>query len=749
VRKWRISRSSVAMVGAMVALGIPAAAIAVPVAPSTPKTGSLTQVGPLAEHGFPAWYKDSNGVRLEACVTLDDPMCPTLPDEVPNPDEPVSYPDNFPGEFFYQLAGATVTDATDGIDLSVGMDLEGAWAAEEVVDGDQMVFGRIRIRDKGIPDGQYRVIHPYGVDEFNADGGINYTQDIGTTPGAFGQALASRVGPFLKWDPAVAPAAPAGYVGDPGVDHKVVGSPYGTNYVAVQRKNAEGQWVELARTDLFNIQGRLAKNAGVDIKQATYSTNTSGDGFVDVYASSLDEGQSLQVQDAGLGFSQTHMRGAGGNYFAHLATTNAPDGKSVTVVNASDNPVATKTLKLVDVVTVSSATYDADSGKLTVTAQSSDKDSSPGALTVLGTTFTGNTVTIDTPAPPATVTVTSSKGGSTTVPVTAGGAGMKADKPEAAGFATPIDAAPGQQVTLNGTGSQGQITSYKWEQVDAQRETGETDPTTGAPVMETVPKTSENTVTLSNAAGSTTTFTAPQVEGPIAFTLVVSGPGGTSDPVKVSVDVKAKTTTDPGTGNPVPATLAAKAGDDQTVRRGTLASLDGSSSVLADTYKWEQVIPTSGQQPPTVTINGPNTAKPTFTFPKMPLPALNATTYTVNQQPITLKLTVTGQNGATATDEVVVRPQPETLAITAAEFRAGSEWRVSGTSTILAGQRVAVMYGQPGTGTGRVIGFANVDALGAWSFRGNAAAVPPQAITTVSAVSEMGDDQTGFVFRRR
>src|SRR5215210_8309181 len=146
-------RSAVATVGAAIALAIPVTAIAVPVAPDTPRTGSLTQVGPLAGHGFPAWYKDSNGVRLEACVTLDDPLCSTLPDEVPNPDEPISYPDNFPGEFFYQLAGATVTDATDGIDLSIGMDLEGAWAAEEVVEGDQMVFGRIRIRDKGIPDG--------------------------------------------------------------------------------------------------------------------------------------------------------------------------------------------------------------------------------------------------------------------------------------------------------------------------------------------------------------------------------------------------------------------------------------------------------------------------------------------------------------------------------------------------------------------------------------------------------------------
>ena len=225
--------------------GAATGALAVPVAPTASdgtlkvRTGRLVEVGPTAEHGFPAWYRDSNGVRLEACTTLDDPLCATLPDEVPDPDAPVSYPDNFPGEFFYQLAGATV--AGPGVDMTVGMDLEGAWAAEEVVEGDQMVFGRVRIRDKSIADGEYRVTHPYGVDQFVVEGdGINYTQDIGTTPGAFGQALASRVGPFLRWDPAVAPAAPAGYVGDPGVEHEVVGSPYGTNFVAVERRDGDG-----------------------------------------------------------------------------------------------------------------------------------------------------------------------------------------------------------------------------------------------------------------------------------------------------------------------------------------------------------------------------------------------------------------------------------------------------------------------------------------------------------------------------
>src|ERR671921_2977677 len=105
------------------------------VSPSTPRDGSLVQVGPIADHGFPTWYRDSNGIRLEACTTLDDQLCSTLPDEVPNPDAPVSYPDNFPGEFFYQLAGASLT-MTNGVDAEVGLDLEGAWPAEELRQGD-------------------------------------------------------------------------------------------------------------------------------------------------------------------------------------------------------------------------------------------------------------------------------------------------------------------------------------------------------------------------------------------------------------------------------------------------------------------------------------------------------------------------------------------------------------------------------------------------------------------------------------
>src|SRR3954469_21882633 len=294
MRRTRSRRTVTAGLAVAVLLtSVTAGAVALPVDPGSARDGSLTQVGPLADHGFPAWYRDSNNVRLEACTTLDDPLCSALPDTVPNPDAPVSYPENFPDEFFYQLASANVTMA-NGVVATVGMDLEGAWAAEKVRPGDQMVFGRVRIRFDAPAGARYRITHPYGIDEIVAtDRGVNMTEDIGTAPGAFGDAMKSRIGPFLKWDPAAAPAAPAGYVGDPGVDHKVVGSPYNTNFIRIERLDPATGAVQtqVGFTDLFSVQGRYATNSGVDVDAATYSTGSGGGGTLEVFASS-EPGQS-------------------------------------------------------------------------------------------------------------------------------------------------------------------------------------------------------------------------------------------------------------------------------------------------------------------------------------------------------------------------------------------------------------------------------------------------------------------------
>ncbi len=400
------------------------------VAPPTARDGRLTQVGPIAEFGFPSWYRDSTGLRLEACTTTDDPLCAVLPDEVPNPDLPVSYPDNFPGEFFYQLADATLT-LTDGTKAVIGLNVEGAWANDAVIDGDQMVFGRVRIRFAAAAGRRFRITHPYGIDDLTADDkGVRMTEDVGTTPGAFGQALNSRIGPFLKWDPAVGPAAPAGYTGDPGVDHKVVGSPYGTNFVRIEELDpATGAVLsQVGFTDTFSIQGRYATNAGVDVDQATFTTGPDGNGVVEVYATS-EAGQAVEIAaNPALGIRGTRLRGQNGHYGRFPVTGPLPTGASVDIVNASDRPVAKKTRKLVDVVQVSKAAYDADAHTLTVAATSSDQDSAPGVLSVTGYgPITGQPFT-NVFVPPATVTVTSTSGGAATASLLGSGTGRQAGR---------------------------------------------------------------------------------------------------------------------------------------------------------------------------------------------------------------------------------------------------------------------------------------------------------------------------------
>ncbi|AEV88258.1 hypothetical protein ACWT_7248 [Actinoplanes sp. SE50] len=675
-------------------------AAATVIAPPTPRDGRLTQVGPIAEHGFPAWYRDSTGARLEPCTTLDDPLCAVLPTEVPNADLPVSYPDNFPGEFFYQLADATLT-LTDGTKATIGLNVEGAWANNAVIPGDQMVFGRVRIRFAAAAGRRFRITHPYGIDDLTADDkGVRMTEDAGAIPGAFGSVLNGRVGPFLKWDPAVAPAAPIGYIGDPGVTHPVVGSPYGTNFVRIEELDPQSGAVlgQVGFTDQFTVQGRYATNAGVDVDQATFTSGPDGSGAVEVYATS-EPGQAIEIAaNPALGIRGTRLRGSGnGRYYGRFAVAGPlPAGASVEIVNASDRPVARKTRRLVDVVQITEARYDADAQTLTVAATSSDRDAQPGVLSVAGYgPITGQPFT-GVLAAPATVTVNSSSGGAATASLLGSGAGFGPARP-VAGATTDASPVAGQVVKLDGTGSTGEIDAYSWTQ-------------TAGPA-----------VTLTGSATATASFVAA-TPGTYTFSLTVSGPGGQSLPTAVTVTV-------------VPAAKpVAVAGADQTVLRGKVVALDGSASTGAESYSWKQI---SG---PAVTLAGASSAKPTFTFPAQALPAAPGPNagFVFDNDPVVLELTATNPNG-TATSRITVRPQAETFpgGVTARYRTGNNEWRITGTSSLIAGQRITAVLGD--TLTGRVIGTSPVDAAGAYSIRVTGPA--PGAVRTISVVTTVGGRQ--------
>ncbi len=710
LRRWSVGAVAAAVVT------VPAlSALAVEVVPPTPRTGSLVEVGPVSsENGFPTWYRDRNAdgatSRLELCLPLGDvpdPFCAPPVNTLP-----LSYPDNFPDENFYQMASGEI--ATGGVNILVEMNLEGAYATGPVIAGDEMVFGRIRMRDKAVPDGTtWRITHPYGIDEITAEGGrgINFTQDVGTTPGAFGGALGSRIGPFLKWD-ASAPAAPAGYTGDPAVLHKVVGSPYNTNFLKVERKNPDGSYTQIGLTDLFSVQGRYATNSGVGVARATYSLQADGNGTIDVFASS-EAAQSIQVSASPLGFANTSLVSDGGRYFARLPLTSAHPvaaGATIDVVNAGDRPVATKTVPLTDGVTIASAVFTAGAAgapapanTLTVTATSSDALNNP-TLTVDGfnVPLVGGTATIPTVAPPPSITVKSARGGSATIATTVLGVGLAATTPVAS-FTAPLTVSAGQPVTMDAAASSPAPLTYAWTQLP------------GSP-----------TVTLTGAATSVATFT-PTVAGSYTMQLVVTGPTGIA-----SVPVTRTITVTP----PAP-TFVANAGPDQTVQRGKVVTLDASASTGAQSYAWSQ---TGG---PTMTLSSTTAAKPTFTYAFMPLPnalAGNANPlYAPVNTPLTFTLTATPVGGGTVkTDTVVISPQAETFSAVVARYRTTrGEWRVTGTSSILAGQRVTIVLGP--NAQGKTIGSATVDAAGAFSVRAGAVPDPRSpAQTVVTVISATG-----------
>jgi hypothetical protein len=190
--------------------------------PAAPGTPGLAQHGATAPNGFPSWYKDNAGTRLEPCLDVHDPLC--IMGALPHPGQAVTVDDvggNFPDEFFYQAAGSGIDNVGKNVGTvdkprfgraSLDASLEGAFLNGPPKAGDQMVFARLRVRiTAGLEsDTTYRFVHPYGARDIVTDpteDSLFVTEDIGLTPGAFSEALGGRIAPFLKWTPD--PALPA------------------------------------------------------------------------------------------------------------------------------------------------------------------------------------------------------------------------------------------------------------------------------------------------------------------------------------------------------------------------------------------------------------------------------------------------------------------------------------------------------------------------------------------------------------
>src|SRR6185312_9753550 len=274
--------------------------------------------------------------------------------------------------FFYFLAGAELALPGGGrAVLTSG--LEAAFL-NAVQPGDQVTFTRIRVVVRGAtPNTEFTFKHPYGELTILTDGtgAGRLVRDVAPSVGNFSLALNGDVGPFLK---STAPNVPAGYLGDPNVAGTVTGGP---------KRNTFEMWngaTQVATTDQFTVQGKIATNHGVTADAAVVNG-----GFVDVFATS--ESSALHVEGQAGRFADTLMSHDPNStrFYARLAVTGSQQVTSVKVVNNQDNPPSSATVD-VRAVSVTQATYDGVT--LTVAASVADPTKYPLTVDAGGTVGT-------------------------------------------------------------------------------------------------------------------------------------------------------------------------------------------------------------------------------------------------------------------------------------------------------------------------------------------------------------------------
>ncbi|WLH14953.1 hypothetical protein PSH74_11920 [Pseudomonas hefeiensis] len=437
-----LSKTAAALVVSALAQSVAQAALfAVDPGPYVPANGS-----------FAAWYQDSHGRTLDLCLSkaLSSrvPSAPGAPSYmcllgatpgVFDDTQPIVFPSNFPDEAFWFTGDGSIVDAARGIDLTYVSAVEAAFAAEEPVEGDQVSFGRIRIRVDVPTAGVYTITHPYGVDIFDVPAGgtraINMTRDIGIgTPKTYDGALKSDIGPFLRsvngpyteTNPVTGSAEQ--FVGDPNLEEAFTGSPFNTNYIRIEGPNG----LDL-RTTVMAISGKLStvvRPTPIIAERSTYSRKAGESAPVaqqDVFVMAPPPPATVTLDSNSPVLNLTEADTTGHWYAQSATNPTLPSTLQVTADNHLAIPTSTPTtipMALTDLVVISQAQYSLSTGQITIVASTSDETSPPVLTATSGTGVAIGSLSGDgavkslatgiSPIPPAKVRVTSSNGGSDT-----------------------------------------------------------------------------------------------------------------------------------------------------------------------------------------------------------------------------------------------------------------------------------------------------------------------------------------------
>jgi hypothetical protein len=686
--------------------------------------GQLARVGPVdRNNGFPQWYQDSTGLVLDACLPnaaeIADGTCLVTPDQLTNPAAAISFPNNFPDEFFFFNANANLT--VNGGRALYLVALEGAFVNGGVVAGDQMVFARLRIRiDVPAPGGNYRIIHPFGVEEFpNVPPGIktiNFTSDVGTVAGQFDAALNGTLSTFLRASTvAGGPASPFvvlnggdTFLTDPLVTTPVTGSPFGTNVFRIEGPNIGGPGINFIETDQFTLLGRVhlaPVPSPVLVTRATYRRDAYS-AQADVFATATPAiGKPTPVLSVtGSGIYGAVLGRNGTSYFGEPQLANpASIPASITVTNSSDTPTSYIEADLVDDVIISAANYDPATQTLLVRAMSGDQLSPPSLMAAgFGQLDANGQFATMLAVPPSEVTVISSHGGRDTRKVTIGTFVRNVNAPHAENDfvgEVPADLATSISILANDT-----------------------------PNMGVTPRILANpahgVVTIDPLTGSATYTPAHAYAGPDSFSYINTNSSGLDSNVAL-VAFNVAFVNHPPVANP----------DTASASVTTPVTID----VLAN-----DTDPDAGDtlDPLTVTIVSPpatGDAIPntngTITYAPAPGTSGNVTfQYTVTDSHLGVS------NPATVTVNVVA---PDTLAIVQAQFRTRGDWRIRGTSTIPGPGNTITIHNGPTLGA-PIIGTIAVDATGAWDFSLKGTNIVPDATHTISIESTKGGQRLAF-----